>query len=134
MSDKPESKPITKTLTLHSRLLGRWHDVLILEYGLEQAVKGQKLGKAAVLMSIAGRMETARAALDKGKDFTDVSIELSLPEVDIFWKALLKLQPEAFGRNMQGQLETPHAGLLWQMLSDFAEQLGQKMPSESEED
>lgn len=127
-----ETKPITKTLVLRKRMNGRWHDSTILEFGLEQAVKGKSLGKMALLMSIAHRLEIVRAEAETPQGLPDFSINISLAEIDRFWAAITKLQPEAFGRDIRGQLETPHLGLLMQMLTDFAEQLGVKMPEDTE--
>jgi hypothetical protein len=98
----------------------RWHDVYLVLSGLEAGSRGTPLGKLAVILAIAARMQLEReaAGLDKGGKSVDqeISINLSSKEARTFWRQLTKLKPEDFG----GGQQVPPLGFLALMMKDIA--------------
>lgn len=131
---------MTKRLVLKPRALGpngvaSWHDKTLLMNAISTISKGMSLTKLGAWISVAGKIE---AAADDEEFGTQVNGKLHLPEFELdiknqearlLWRELEKLPFENFG----GGDIVPNIGLLYNMLSDIAESLDEKMP-EVEED
>lgn len=66
------------------------------------------------------------------KNFNDFSIDLTNTQARLLWQELLVLTPKDFGVMPDGKSISP--GAIWIMLSDFAKQLGEKLPEEDADD
>lgn len=131
-----------KILVLSSRVDGNWHDSAILGNILTVIAQNKPIGKAAMWMGIAGRVEVAReqnteTVTEQGKPERTVidtfSVEIRNVEARLLWREIEKLKPIEFGRNpMSGAPATPPLGILYTMLVDWAKCLGEKMPEPDE--
>ena len=135
---------MSKMLVLSSRVDGNWHDSAILGNVLTVIAQNKPIGKAAMWMGIAGRVEVAReenteTVIEKGKPDRTVidmfSVELKNVEAKLLWREIQKLKPVQFGRNpMSGAPSAPPLGILYTMLVDWATCLEEKMPEPDEEE
>jgi hypothetical protein len=126
---------VTKKLTLKPReISGRrvWHDAVLVANALETVAKGQPLTKAAVWMGTARKIELEKP---DEEPLPAYDVVLRNKEARMLWREMLKLPPEAFGRHpATGQPHVVNLFLLDEMLRDFAEQLGEELPVEFDED
>jgi len=112
-----------------------WHDVFVVNNALEEMAKGKTLSKMSVFLSVAGKIELCKEEIDLQSDLNqDVVVHLRNSESRIFWREIDKLKPEQYGRNKEGAPAAPPLGLLYLMLSDIADQLGEKMPEPDDDD
>ena len=135
---------MSKTLVLSSRVDGNWHDSAILGNVLTVIAQNKPIGKAALWMGIAGRVEVAReenteTVTEQGKPkritIDTFPVEIRNVEARLLWREIEKLKPVDFGRNpMSGAPAAPPLGILYAMLVDWAKDLGEKMPEPDEEE
>lgn len=143
---------MTKILILKPRLLdadgvAQWHDRYVLGNALQHITKNLSLDKLGRWISVAGKIaeEAEKANLGrKDKSGNQYLPEITVPiknsEAEIFWKELIKLPFENFGANIvcrkcgSGIPNPPDVGTLYQMLSDIARAIGEKMPESDDDD
>jgi len=129
---------MTKKLVLKRRMEGRWLDDVVLANALESLAKGKSMAKAALWLSISAKIQLAKEAAQdevaQGEKLESFEAQLSNKEARVLWKNLTKLPLDAFGRTQEGKDVLPPILQLGQMLSEIAEQLGQRMPADSEDD
>ena len=118
-----------RTLTLRRRMQGRWLDDVVLGNAIESLAKGKTMTKAALWLSISAKIQLAKEAQPDGEAYP-FDVELSNKEARVLWKNLVKQPLESFGRSQDGKDAMPPILQLSQMLNEFAEQLGEKMPVE----
>lgn len=116
-----------------------WHDVFLLLNAIESIYAGLPMSKAAMWGNIAAKLQLAQEAEDDfAERLPEIQAEIRNKEAKVLWRELMKLKPEAFGRDRQGNPAAVSPVWLYRMLSDLAEQLGYEMPGdegdESEEE
>jgi hypothetical protein len=149
---------MSKALTLKVRQadgLGGfgWHDYNLLVNAIGAIVKGKDVLKGAMWIILARKIQMAAEAanlfksevltdeagelvLDKGQKLyrpkmVSISVTIKNQEASLLWRELSKMKLEQFSAGGQA---VPHIGLLSEMLFDLAEQLGEKMPEEDEDE
>lgn len=128
-----------KTVTLKARgdPAQGWHDAFVLQSALAAICEGKALGKVALSMRIAGKVQGAmeEVGVSPGKiDVDDVVVELKNAEAKLLWKEFGKIRPEQLGRSQQtGQPQAPNIGLMALMLIDLAHDLGETVEEPDED-
>ena len=129
-----------KPLMLKPRFPGddekpRWHDAYMLQTAIDAIAQGKPFSKVALWLAIAGKIQYELEKLEYVAIPPEFTIELRNVEARKLWEEICKLKPEQFGRDFRtGQPASPNPGWLYTALADIADQLGEKIPANPDDE
>lgn len=112
-----------------SQGVSRWHDSYRLQTALDSIIAGTPVSRCGVWFALSRKVQLGQAGIDLGEDPSgEVTLELEDGEVTLLWEALMKLPPEGYRKHpVTGLPDVPDSATLFDMLEDWAEQLGQEL-------